>query len=110
MIGDAAHLMTPFAGVGVNVAMQDSLILARQIVVSKSQWVSIESQRHSIAEAIAEYETDMFARAESFAKETMMYLNLFFNARGGSAMVEHFDRVRAEERMASKDVQLSASL
>ncbi|RJE25394.1 FAD binding domain protein [Aspergillus sclerotialis] len=103
VIGDAAHVMTPFAGVGVNVAMQDSLELSRQIISRKDQWTSKAEQRLSLAAGIAAYEAEMFDRAERYAKKTIMYLDLFFHHRGGVAMVEHFDRVKAIEKAQCED-------
>ncbi|KAK2741489.1 hypothetical protein FQN57_005622 [Myotisia sp. PD_48] len=91
VLGDAAHLMTPFAGVGVNVAMQDALVLGRNIIKLRNEGVK------SFASAVSDYETEMFDRAEKYATQTMMYLGLFFHERGGVAMVEHFDRVKAKE-------------
>ncbi len=67
MIGDSAHLMTPFAGAGVNVAMEDALILAR----------SIQKRRGNtsmLMEGLQEYEKNMFKRAEASAAIT--YNNL----------------------------------
>ncbi|KAJ2904203.1 FAD binding domain protein [Zalerion maritima] len=97
LLGDAAHVMTPFAGVGVNVAMQDSLFLAQRILAH----LSSDARDPSMAQAIKEYESEMFERAEQHAKQTLMYLDLFFHNRGGVAMVEHFDKVKAEEKAAS---------
>lgn len=111
LLGDAAHLMTPFAGVGVNVAMQDALELARAIIASKSTWSSSDTfgAGSSLAAATKEYETAMFARAHKFAKETWMYLGLFFHQRGGIAMVEHFEQIKAQEKEAAAATAAAAA-
>lgn len=93
--------MTPFAGVGVNVAMEDALHLARNIIASKPSWSTETERRSSLAAALSKYETEMFVRAEDYAKQTWMYLGLFFHERGGIAMVEHFERTRAQEAAAA---------
>ncbi|OIW30449.1 FAD/NAD(P)-binding domain-containing protein [Coniochaeta ligniaria NRRL 30616] len=68
LAGDAAHLAYP-GGEGVNVAMTDSLKLASKIA---------EHGVNHIAQAVQEYEADMFSRAidaitESKAMENVMY-------------------------------------
>ena len=90
--------MTPFAGVGVNVAMEDALHLARNIVAAKHLW---QTDKSAMATALKEYEAEMFVRAEEYAKQTWMYLGLFFHERGGIAMVEHFEQTRAQEAVAA---------
>jgi 2-polyprenyl-6-methoxyphenol hydroxylase-like FAD-dependent oxidoreductase len=62
MIGDAAHLMPPFAGEGVNMAMLDALELSECLTTNKYQ---------SLQEAIAYYETHMRKRAAVIAKESL---------------------------------------
>jgi 2-polyprenyl-6-methoxyphenol hydroxylase-like FAD-dependent oxidoreductase len=89
-MGDAAHLMTPFAGVGVNVAMEDALELSEALGQAQSMG--------SVAEALQSYEVKMWKRAHEIAELNMMYQGLFFHKRGGIAMVEHF----AEQRLAGE--------
>ncbi|MEG1026821.1 MAG: NAD(P)/FAD-dependent oxidoreductase [Flavobacterium sp.] len=62
IIGDAAHLMPPFAGEGVNMAMLDALELSE---------VLTSSQCNTIENAISEYETNMFKRASKIAQESL---------------------------------------
>ncbi|RAO65248.1 uncharacterized protein BHQ10_001260 [Talaromyces amestolkiae] len=54
LIGDAAHLMTPFSGEGVNLAMTDGMDLANAII----------SNPDDIAAAIAEFQPAMWERAK----------------------------------------------
>jgi 2-polyprenyl-6-methoxyphenol hydroxylase-like FAD-dependent oxidoreductase len=77
LVGDAAHLMTPFGGVGVNAAMMDSLSLAQAII----KFVE-PGEGKSLSEVIKEYETEMFLRGEAFAKRTMEGLQSHFSAGG----------------------------
>lgn len=59
--------MTPFAGVGVNLAMEDALILARSLTKRRGS-------NSMLTEGLEEYEKNMFRRAEAGA--AMTYQNL----------------------------------
>lgn len=59
LIGDAAHLMTPHAGEGVNVAMKDALNLANGIIRStKAEDVAV-----ALDQEVKLFEEEMFTRA-----------------------------------------------
>jgi 2-polyprenyl-6-methoxyphenol hydroxylase-like FAD-dependent oxidoreductase len=62
MLGDAAHVMPPFAGEGVNMAMGDALELSECLTSDKFE---------NLQEAISSYETAMRERAASAAKESL---------------------------------------
>jgi len=62
MLGDAAHLMPPFAGEGVNMAMLDALELSE--CLCNEDFSDLET-------AIAFYETQMRKRAAAAAKESL---------------------------------------
>jgi 2-polyprenyl-6-methoxyphenol hydroxylase-like FAD-dependent oxidoreductase len=58
LLGDAAHLMTPFGGEGVNLAFQDALELGNSVIDAAK-----EGQQSTLDTKISAYEDDMFARA-----------------------------------------------
>lgn len=64
LIGDAAHLATPFAGQGVNAAMKDALELAELIEGSVQGGMNLD-------DAVEKYEIDMFPRAKKVQLDTM---------------------------------------
>ncbi|KAF2437498.1 monooxygenase [Karstenula rhodostoma CBS 690.94] len=81
LIGDAAHLMTPFAGVGVNVGMTDSLVLAREIIASCRGEKSLD-------EAVAAYEEELWPRARKFMEKTAKGKERHFRAGGSKEMAD----------------------
>ena len=58
LVGDAAHLMTPFAGEGVNVAMKDAMNLAHSIVEAEKS-----GGKEFLTETVKLFEEEMFIRA-----------------------------------------------
>lgn len=74
IIGDAAHLMTPFGGEGVNLALQDALRLANTIIDFKTAGSEL-----SLDTRISAFEEDMFVRGQKAQTmtEKMMQAMLF---------------------------------
>ena len=62
IIGDAAHVMPPFAGEGANMAMLDALELSENLT---------SDQFATIHEALANYESNMRKRASEAAQESL---------------------------------------
>ncbi|CAF9932171.1 hypothetical protein IMSHALPRED_008820 [Imshaugia aleurites] len=99
LLGDAAHLMTPFAGVGVNVALADALDLARSLLKRKSLFET--DLRANLADALREYEGPMFERANENMVKTWGGLRHHFSAGGIDERVERL-RGRAKLREAAR--------
>ncbi|KAF1951905.1 FAD/NAD(P)-binding domain-containing protein [Byssothecium circinans] len=79
LIGDAAHLMSPFAGVGVNVGMTDSLGLAREII-------AVTRGEKTLDDAVSAYEQAMFPYAEKNMRKTLKGKKTTFSQNGSKEM------------------------
>jgi 2-polyprenyl-6-methoxyphenol hydroxylase-like FAD-dependent oxidoreductase len=81
IIGDAAHVMPPFAGEGANMAMRDALDLSE----------SLTSGEHiTIQEALAHYETMMCERASKAADESLENGEKMHSKEALQTMLEFF--------------------
>ncbi|KZM27227.1 uncharacterized protein EKO05_0002263 [Ascochyta rabiei] len=81
LIGDAAHVMTPFAGVGVNVGMTDALVLGKEII-------NACAGNKTLGEATQAYEKEMVPRAAEFAQKTLHGKDNHFSANGAQEFAD----------------------
>lgn len=79
LIGDAAHVMPPYAGEGVNMAMLDALVLSKLLLTERTS-----------ADAIAKYEAEMFNRMSHTTADTMANTEMFYAPDAADRVVALF--------------------
>lgn len=86
LLGDAAHLMSPFSGEGVNLAMLDAADLANAI-----------STYSTLEEAVHTYEATMLPRSEVAARGADEGLSHAIAPDAPAGTLAHFKQVMSEE-------------
>ncbi|RWA05199.1 hypothetical protein EKO27_g9911 [Xylaria grammica] len=97
LVGDAAHLMTPFAGVGVNVALMDALELAQGIVDCVKAG---STDGDGLATMLQKYEKGMFARSSEEAGRTASAMHLQFLEDGAERVMKFMSEGLQPEEFA----------
>ncbi|KAK2063313.1 FAD/NAD(P)-binding domain-containing protein [Colletotrichum caudatum] len=89
LLGDAAHVSTPFVGEGVNMAMYDALKLAQSIekhCIDPKGNLFGDSDR--VERALVEYETEMLGRARDFVRRCILSEDVFFAEEGARLLID----------------------
>ncbi|KAG9188733.1 hypothetical protein G6011_07438 [Alternaria panax] len=81
LIGDAAHVFTPFAGEGVNVGMNDALVLGQEMI-------KVCSGEKSLDDGLKDYEKEMFSRSMKAAIKTAKGKEGHFSEHGSKHFAE----------------------
>lgn len=84
LVGDAAHVMSPYAGEGANLALLDAAELAQAIV----------GHPGDVEKALARYEEEMFERAARSARMSAQGLEMIFGPDPARTLAGFFSGIR----------------
>ncbi|GAB1768587.1 FAD-dependent oxidoreductase [Priestia megaterium] len=87
LIGDAAHLMSPFAGEGVNMALYDAYLFAEAI-----------KNNDDVEVALKNYEREMYKVSKASAEESQSNLNLMFSKNAAKNLGDLFLELMETEK------------
>ena len=87
LLGDAAHLMSPFMGEGVNLAMLDASVLALSLV-----------QYGDLEESLRSYEQRMYEYTSPLAEMSDDSLKRFFDDNGALRVSNWFEQMEQEHQ------------
>ncbi|KAF2865621.1 salicylate hydroxylase, partial [Massariosphaeria phaeospora] len=95
LVGDAAHLMGPWAGEGVNLALWDALLLAEAIGKAYrgsggEQGATGAAFQEALAPLMGAFEVGMAARAREKAEESVANGEMLFGEDAATAFVNFF--------------------
>ncbi|KAK3331843.1 salicylate hydroxylase [Cercophora scortea] len=100
LLGDAAHLMTPWAGEGVNLALWDSLDLAYAIA-AVPQTVDAAAWQAELDPLVKGFEDVMLTRATEKAKLTARNMDICLGEDGAKGLRDAF-RMYTEMALAAR--------
>ncbi|KAL9110746.1 MAG: hypothetical protein Q9227_004738 [Pyrenula ochraceoflavens] len=104
LIGDAAHLTTPYAGMGVNIAMQDAVLLAQAILRAEQKIPNNNDNNNenddndndsqtkaALDNELIPFETDMFHRAREVQEISWANTqDMFFTPGAPRSVIERY--------------------